>query len=959
MTAFELAGKLKLDSSEFTSSLNKQESAFKKFGNSIANTARKTAKLAGIAFASMTAGFVMFTKSSIREGMEFDETMSKVAATMGKTRAEVEDLADFARKMGATTAFSATEAAEALNYMALAGYDAQTSMAMLPVVLNLAAAGEIDLANASDMVTDASSALGLTVEETVALVDQMALASSKSNTSVAQLGEGILTVGGTAKMMAGGTVELTAALGILADNGIKGAEGGTALRNVLLSLTAPSAKAAKELKALGVDIFDAEGNMRELPDILDDMNVAMKDMSAEERTRILSTIFNKRDLKAIEALLGTDTARWNELTGAIEGSAGAAENMANTRLDNLAGDIKIFKSALSDVKLTLSNILTPALRDFVQTGTESIQEIGEAFKEGGFEAGFETIGKVIGEKIPKLFKKIAPQIKTAFTSIFRGVKTGVATLLGIEDTDDATWWDIISKAFSKITTYVDQLKGKVKVKLANILGLTDANGNPVDDPSDVSWGNIARKMLENLKTNLKNLKVTVANLLGLTDDNGNPIDDPSDITWGNIANSIFTNIKTALHNMKISIADLLDLKPENVGEEVSWGDIGKEIFEKIKSGISMGGEFLKELILGKDYVSGESDWKQVGNKILGWIQEAFKEGGLLSTLLTMGSDGLTEIARFAGELIKGIADWIAKPESIDTIVGIITTIVNALAQAAEPIVNALIGILTDPGLWTALGDMLKSIIKAIFGEDVVKFLFGDEARKESTDFFTEIMSASDPKKYIMDKFGDTPASRRLIKMYEDIYGKEVRGAGVSVEDWDNFRKAIEEARVQADNSVKSIDDLAKSAENAAGDYDLNFNINVNGKIPTEILRANSYHGAAELSDRSATGGGGIRDGKTSNYYHAAGEWNIPYDDYMARLHRGEMVLSSSQARKYRNNEGSIDYAVIGDMIGNAIGDAMSKVYVMLNGDKVGDLTTRRIKNNINALSYAKLRAMGG
>ena len=160
-------------------------------------------KAIGAAFAATGAAMIAFGKQSVQTGMQFDSSMSQVAATMGTTVDQIGELRDFAQEMGATTAFSATQAADALNYMALAGYDAETSMSMLPNVLNLAAAGGMELASASDMITDSQSALGLTLSETSQLVDKMAKASSKSNTSVAQLGEAILTVGGTAKMMAG------------------------------------------------------------------------------------------------------------------------------------------------------------------------------------------------------------------------------------------------------------------------------------------------------------------------------------------------------------------------------------------------------------------------------------------------------------------------------------------------------------------------------------------------------------------------------------------------------------------------------------------------------------------------------------------------------------------------------------------------------------------------------------
>ena len=184
---------------------------------------------------------------AVKTASDFDSAMSDVAATMGYTVEELntdgseaqqtlEKLSNFAKEMGKTTAFSASESAEALNYMALAGYSAEQSMNMLPTVLNLAAAGGIELAAASDMVTDAQSALGLTTEQTVAMVDQMATAAASGNTSVAQLGDAMLTIGATAANMTGGTAELTKALTVLADNSIKGSEGGTKLRNIMLSL---------------------------------------------------------------------------------------------------------------------------------------------------------------------------------------------------------------------------------------------------------------------------------------------------------------------------------------------------------------------------------------------------------------------------------------------------------------------------------------------------------------------------------------------------------------------------------------------------------------------------------------------------------------------------------------------------------------------------------------------------
>ena len=371
------------------------------------------------AFAASTAAVGAFAASSISVGSAFDKSMSQVAATMGKTTSEIGNLRDFAMDMGAKTAFSASQAADALNYMALAGYDAQTSMQVLPSVLNLAAAGGMELASASDMITDSLSALGKDSDYASTLVDQMAAASSRANASVSQMGSAILTVGGTAKALSGGTTELNTALGLLADNGVKGSEGGTALRNVILSLTAPTDKAAAALKDLGVKALDESGNMRSLKDIFTDLNDAMSDMSEGKKTEVLNEIFNKTDLKSVNALLATNVTRWDELSDAIEKSKYAAEKMADTQLDNLAGDVELFKSALEGSQIVFSEVLMPSARDFVQFATDGISKVTDAFKNAdAAQALAESFRDAEGAMLPieENAQKIRDQL-SAFSAL--------------------------------------------------------------------------------------------------------------------------------------------------------------------------------------------------------------------------------------------------------------------------------------------------------------------------------------------------------------------------------------------------------------------------------------------------------------------------------------------------------------------------------------------------------------
>nr|DAV96363.1 MAG TPA: minor tail protein [Caudoviricetes sp.] len=341
---------------------------FKTVGDNISSAGQK--------LIPVTAGVTALGTASVTTAANFESSMSQVQATMGITKDSMskvngqsvntmDTLSKLAKKMGAETAFSASECAEALNYLALAGYDTEQMCNTLPTVLNLAAAGDIALADASDMVTDAMSALGMGVDEAETMVDQMAKTASTTNTSVAQLGEGILTIGATAKSIKGGTAELNTALGILANNGIKGAEGGTHLRNIILSLQNPTDKAAAQMEALGVSVYDSEGNMRSMNDILGDLNKSMDGMTSAEKSNIIGTIFNKTDLSSVNALLANTGSTWDDLQQKITASGGAAQQMADTQLDNLQGQITILKSALEGLAISFGELLMPAIKQIV------------------------------------------------------------------------------------------------------------------------------------------------------------------------------------------------------------------------------------------------------------------------------------------------------------------------------------------------------------------------------------------------------------------------------------------------------------------------------------------------------------------------------------------------------------------------------------------------------------------
>lgn len=431
--------------------------AFEKVSGSSDGLSVKTVALGNAmanAFQSGAEAIKGFAGSSIQAGMDFDAAMAQVAATSGKSVEEIQDLRDFAKEMGSTTAFSATQAAEALNYMALAGYNSEASMSMLPNVLNLAAAGGMELAAASDMVTDSQSALGLTMDETTAMVDKMARASSVTNTSVAQLGDAILTVGGTAKNLSGGTTELATVLGLMADNGIKASEGGTHLRNILLAMTPATDAAAGAWKALGVSGYDADGNLRPLEDTFGDLSAAMEGMSTKDRTDMISAMFNKTDISAVNALLSTSSDRWEEVAAAIDESQGAAEAMAETQLDNLTGDVTLFQSALEGAQIAVSEKLTPILRDLVQFGTAAMTDLTtdgttlNSIMDGlGVASGLVADGVgFIGDNLNIILPTLGA-VATAVGTVTAGItlhNAAVAVKTAMTATETSSVWGLVS-----------------------------------------------------------------------------------------------------------------------------------------------------------------------------------------------------------------------------------------------------------------------------------------------------------------------------------------------------------------------------------------------------------------------------------------------------------------------------------------------------------------------------------
>lgn len=321
---------------------------------------------AGKKLLPVTATVTALGTASVKTAADFETAMSKVAAVSGASASEMEALTAKAREMGSKTKFSASEAAEAMNYMAMAGWKTEDMLSGIEGVINLAAASGEDLATTSDIVTDALTAFGLTAQDSGHFADVLAAASSNANTNVSMMGETFKYCAPIAGSL-GFSVEDTAeAIGLMANAGIKSTQAGTSLRTIMTNLSGEVKICGANIGEVTIATSNADGIMRELSDILADCRVAFAGLSESEKAAAAESLVGKNAMSGFLALMNAGEGDINKLSGAIDNCDGAAQNMANTMNDNLEGQLTILKSALEELAISFGQLLIPALREVVQ-----------------------------------------------------------------------------------------------------------------------------------------------------------------------------------------------------------------------------------------------------------------------------------------------------------------------------------------------------------------------------------------------------------------------------------------------------------------------------------------------------------------------------------------------------------------------------------------------------------------
>lgn len=440
MADYTLSATITGNASKFTKAMQQAESSmerltqkFGSFGNTMQNIGSKLSgfgdKITAMETAvAGTAGALATT--AVRAGASFEQAMAQVSAISGATGEPLEKLTEKAKEMGAKTKFSATEAAEAMNYMAMAGWEAQDMLDGIEGVMNLAAASGEDLATTSDIVTDALTAFGLSASDSAEFADVLAAASSSANTNVSMMGETFKYVAPVAGALGYSAQDVAVAVGLMANSGIKASQAGTSLRSVLSRLAKPTEQVEQAMADLGISLTDSNGDMKSFRTVMEDMRAGFSGLTKDQQAAYAATIGGQEAMSGLLAIVNTSDEGFDELASSIDKSEGSCQRMADTMINTLSGQFTILKSQIEGINIKVFDQMEPALSKIVDTAQKAASALDgmlAAYAAGkkaggtgnGIQAAITALGNMskTGANIAGVFQTVADKLQVVFDKV--------------------------------------------------------------------------------------------------------------------------------------------------------------------------------------------------------------------------------------------------------------------------------------------------------------------------------------------------------------------------------------------------------------------------------------------------------------------------------------------------------------------------------------------------------------
>ena len=717
------------ETEEATNAMRGLDSAMEKAGQGFTVFKGVVANLVTDGIRLLVDGLKEAATYAIRTGMDFEAGMSQVKAISGATAEEMELLTAEAMRVGETTKFSAGEAAEGLNYMAMAGWKSEDMLAGLEGMANLAAAANTDLGTASDIVTDTLTAMGYAAGDSAKLADVMAAAASNANTNVEMMGYTFKYAAPVAGSLGYNMEDLAVATGLMANAGIKGEQAGTTLRAGLTNLIKPTEQMATYMEKYGITITNSDGTVKSLSETMEILRNKLGGLPEAEQAAAAAAIFGKEAMSGWLAVINSSDEDFTKLNGAIYNSEGAAKQMAATMQDNLKGDIEELGGAVDTIAIKFQDKFNGAMREGVQaihgfvTGSASMTEtfsrlsgaVGQAFTI--IQGYLPQMGQMGRELISNLAQGLVtglPMLVTGATNIVVSIATGIANnaqkilemggklVMGLGQSIVSAVPRLITSAAQIIGSLASGITGNAQTFISKGLDLLNGFADSLTSsvPKLVKNGmefirNLVKGLMNSLPELISRVPEIISKFANVINDNA-----PTIIAGGvgiikDLVVGIVKAIPTLVKNIPKIITAIVD-----VWEAFNWANLGKKAITLLKDGI----------------IKAAGLVKTAGQKILTTITNALKN--LPSNLAKLGKNGITSLANGIKSLVSSV-----KTAAI--------SIFNAVVDNVKNLPKKMLSIGKDlvKGLWNGISDMTGWVIGKIqgFGESIlggIKNFFG-------------------------------------------------------------------------------------------------------------------------------------------------------------------------------------------------------------------------------------------
>ena len=586
--------------------------------------------------------------------------------------------------MGASTKFSATESAEALKYMAMAGWDTQSMLDGLPGIMNLAAASGEELGAVSDIVTDALTAFGLSASDAGHFADVLAKASSSSNTNVSMMGATFKYAAPLAGALGYSIEDCAQAIGLMANAGIKGGQAGTSFRAMLTRLASPTDDVAAAMSQLGISLTDAQGNMLPLSDVLGQLREGFAGLDEQQKAAMASTIAGQEAMSGLLAIVNAAPEDYEALAASIADADGAAQSMADTMQDNLQGQITILKSAVEGLGIEFYESIQEPLKDVVKTGIGYIEELSSAFKEGGLDGLVESLGSVFADAAARIVKS-APKLVSAAVSAIRsfvsGLRGNTGQILDAAIEMGASLLQGVAEIVPELGAFALDLIGQFAQRLID--GLPQMTQAGVD---------MLNSMAEGLATGLPEFLANALPMIGqlaagIRESAGQLVDAGINLIM-NLADGLIAAIPDLLANIPQIIIDLCGVINDNAPKLLEAGVkliimLGQGLIQAVPTLVAN----IPQILLAVANVITAFNWIELGGNVIKLLGSGIQGmgGALKSGFTSVMQGGISYIkslpAKFIGwgkDMIMGLVKGITG--SIGAVVGAVKNVASAIAS---------------------------------------------------------------------------------------------------------------------------------------------------------------------------------------------------------------------------------------------------------------------------------------